>query len=133
MEPEILQNKVLDCSEILCRLALKKAFMQDKPHDAFLLRPSDQGKLSVYRLARTTQAECSATLRNVQGAFSLHTGHVRNATEKNLPILEVIEDESPEDNCPGHASILNLPDPQTDYERAQRSATLLSRISRKLP
>jgi len=133
MEPEALSNKLVDCSEILCRLALKKDFMEGDSPDAFLLRPSDYGKLSVYRLSRVSQTECSATFKKVHGAFSLHTGHVRNATDKNLPVPEVVEDESPGDLCKGHALVLNLPDPQTDYERAQRSATLLRRISRRLP
>jgi hypothetical protein len=132
MEQEASLNEQLDCSEILCRLALKKEFLADSSVDAFLLRPSDKGRLSVFRLNRVSVADCSATFNKVRGSFSLHTGRIRSETEPELPVLEVIQDESPEDKCPGHSSILNLPDPLLDFEHAQRAATLLKRQSRRL-
>jgi len=125
-------NNELECSEILCRLALNKKFIEAASVDAFLLRPSDNGKLSVCRLSKVSLAECARTFNRVFGSFSLHTGRIRDIAEPELRRLEIEIDESPDDPCPGHAAVLNLPDPQTAYEHAQRAASLLKRISRKL-
>jgi hypothetical protein len=132
MEPVASLNEQLDCSEILCRLALKKEYLSDSSVDAFLLRPSDNGRLSVYRLSKVSLEVCSATFNKVHGSFSLHTGHVRSVAQPEVSSLQVIADESPTDRCPGHSSILNLPDPQIEFENAQRTASLLKRQSRRL-
>lgn len=132
MGPAASINEQLDCSEILCRLALKREFLAEGSVDAYLLRPSDKGRLSVYRLAKVSLTECSQTFNKVHGAFSLHTGRIRSISEMGLQPLDVVVDEEPGDKCPGHSSILNLPDPQEAFERAQRAASLLKRQSRPL-
>ena len=131
MEPAASPNE-LACEELLLRLALKKDFISTDSVDAFLLRPSDHGKLSVFRLSLTNVDDCSGSFNKVHGSFSLHTGHVRALAESDLPTLEVVIDESAEDKCPGHTSIRNLPDPQVDFELAQRAASLLKRHARRL-
>jgi hypothetical protein len=132
MEPDTSPHELVDCEEIVCRLALKKDFLADESVDAFLLRPSDKGRLSVFRLAKVSVSGCSATFNKVHGSYSLHSGRIRTVSGVGLQPLEVIVDESPSDKCPGHSSILNLPDPQLAFEDAQRAASLLKRQSRRL-
>jgi hypothetical protein len=132
MEHAASPIETLACHEIVLRLALKREFVSGDSVDAFLLRPSDNGYLSVYRQAKVSLEECSKTFKKVHGAFSLHAGRVRDIHVPGCPSLEVIADESPVDKCPGHAAILNLPDPQADFERAQRLASLLKRCGRQL-
>lgn len=124
---------VLDCEEVIFRLALNAKCAMPNTTEAFLLRKSDNGKLSVYRINKTSFEDCSAKYNRPKGAFTLHVGRVRTLQSKNR-YLEVIEDESDTDKCPGHASILNLPDPQNEEEaeQAERIATLLRRQSRQL-
>ena len=123
----------LDCNEIVFRLALNAKCVQPNSTEAFLLRRSDNGKLSVYRFAHTNFEDCSAKYNRPKGAFTLHVGRVRTLAAKGFQ-LEVIQDESVTDKCPGHASILNLPDPQVEAEvlEAERLATLLRKQSRQL-
>jgi hypothetical protein len=71
--------------------------------DAFTLRASDHGELSVHRASKETQAETFARLRlsDVLAEFSAES--VRGLG------LEV--EPRPEDENPAHAAILGLPTP----------------------
>jgi hypothetical protein len=124
----------VDCEEIIFRLALNAKCVIPNSTEAFLLRRSDEGRLSVYRIKKTSFEDCARKYNRPKGAFTLHVGRVRSVSSKET-YLDVVEDESLHDKCPGHASILNLPDPQIEAEaiEAERLATVLRKQSRQLP
>jgi len=124
---------ILGCEEIIFRLALNAKAAMPHTTEAFLLRRSDNGKLSVYRLKKTTIESCLRRYNRPKGAFTLHTGRVRTVAYRGVP-LDVVEDEQPNDKCPGHASVLHLPDPLKgdEAEEAERVATILRRQSRQV-
>ena len=123
----------LDCEEILFRIALNARCVAPDNLEAFLLKPTDRGKLSVYRLRKTSYEDCSRHYNRPKGAFTLHVGWVRTVTSRGAK-LDVIEDVADTDRCPGHASILNMPDPSIDSEaeEAEHVASLLRDQSRTL-
>jgi hypothetical protein len=84
---------------------------------AFLLRPSDKGKLSILLKANCVMKICSANLKGCYGEIVLGTSKVEELglNIKPEPILPYI---------PDHAVILNLPLPENFIE-AERIATLL--------
>lgn len=121
----------LSCDEIVFRLALNARSVAPYSADAFLLRKSDNGKLSVFRTSETSYNDCAKKFNKPKGAFTLHSGRVRTVPSRG-GFLEIVEDAAEEAPCPGHAAILNLPDPQVDAEalEAERVASLLREQSR---
>jgi hypothetical protein len=131
--PKAKLASVIGCEEIIFRLALNAKAAMPNTTEAFLLKKSDNGKLSVYRLKKADIASCLSRYNRPKGAFTLHTGRIRTVLAAGVA-LDVVEDELPTDKCPGHASIIHLPDPQkeSEAEEAERIATLLRRQSRQI-
>jgi hypothetical protein len=129
-EPEI------GCPEILTRVLLNKRYKDDEGNvapEAFLLRESDEGRLSVYRQSKVSVRDAEATFRRQYGSVSLHTGRVRALNDIHSVGLDVIPDELPTDLCLGHSSIINLPDHHRDptlRDFAEHLASLLCSQSR---
>jgi hypothetical protein len=98
--------------------------------DAFMLRSTDEGRLSVFRLKLISVQDSKISLRKNHGAATLHTGRVRSLVVANLAALDVVPAEGEGTNLPGHAAIVNLPDPEVDPKNAERFASLLRDISR---
>lgn len=125
-------NETIQCDEILFRAILKKKHLSDGKveAEAFLLRAQDAGKLSTYRKKMVTLADCRASFKSCVGVVTLHVGRVRESgRDKNLTI-DVIGDALSEDPIPGHASIVNLPEPETDPILAEWIASQLRDQSR---
>jgi hypothetical protein len=129
---EPADNETIPCDEILFRAILKKKHLSNGKveADAFLLREQDAGKLSTYRKKLVTLADCRASFKSCVGVVTLHTGCVRETgQDKNLTI-DVIGDALPDDPIPGHASIVNLPEPDVDPILAEWIASQLRDQSR---
>lgn len=129
---EPTNSSSLACEEILFRAILKKSHLTDGKveADAFVLRKQDDGNLSTYRRKLVTLAECKAAFKTCVGVVTLHVGHVRATDVGEGLKLDVIGDELPSDPIPGHASIINLPDPSTNPILAEWVASLLRDQSR---
>ena len=131
---ETADRKTIPCDEILFRAILKKKYLADGGVDAgaFILRQQDGGKLSTWRRKLVTHAACRASYKTCFGLVTLHVGRVRATLDGERRLgLEVVGDELPSDPFPGHASILNLPDPVIDPVLAERVASLLRDQSRQ--
>lgn len=127
----------IGCPELLTRVLRNKNNLDDDGNvteDAFILRPTDEGELSVYRQKLVSADACRATFKKTYGAVSLHTGRVRSLNEENPFGIDVIPRESDADPCPGHSAIVNLPDKHRDAkpEDAERMATLLRDQARRI-
>lgn len=119
----------LPCHEVVHRAILRKGWVKADGTvgaEAFLLRPRDQGRLSVCRRALGSWAECQRHFNRTFGAARLRVGRVHALREG----IRVVAD--PEPDRPEHASLLNLPDPLLDPERAERVASLLMAIARRV-
>jgi hypothetical protein len=131
---ETADSSTIPCDEILFRAILKKKHLADGGVDAgaFILRHQDEGKLSTWRKKLVTYAVCRASYKTCFGLVTLHVGRVRATVDGERSLsLDVIGDELPSDPFPGHASILNLPDPTADPVLAERVASLLRDQSRQ--
>jgi hypothetical protein len=125
------------CSEILYRVILNRRHLEsngDPAVELFILRPQDEGKLSVFRSDLVSLEDCKSQFKKVSGTCTLHTGHVRSTvvTEEQGTGLDVIPDEKPDGAQPGHAVIINLPDPQVNRGIAERVASLLRNQCRRI-
>jgi len=101
--------------------------------EAFILRPTDAGKLSLFREAISDIHICKKALNGPRGAATLHTGRIRAGVYPRERQLDVIEAEGEGTNIPGHAALTGLPDPLAEYEEAERVASILQRQSRGIP
>lgn len=123
------RDRPLPCHEVVHRAILKKRWIGRDGTvgaEAFLLRPCDQGRLSVCRGALRSWAECQRHFNKTYGAARLKVGRVHALREG----IRVVAD--PEPGRPEHASLLNLPDLALDTERAERVASLLRAIARQV-
>jgi len=129
---EFADSATIQCEEVLFRAVLKKRHLTDGQvqADAFVLRQVDEGKLSTYRKNLTTLAACRAAFKKCAGVVTLHVGHVRATGIDEGLSLDVIGDELASDPIPGHASIINVPDPIVNRVLAERVASLLRDQSR---
>ena len=129
---EFAESTTIQCEEVLFRAILKKKHLSDGEvqADAFVLRMQDEGKLSTYRRKLVTLAACKASFKACVGVVTLHVGHVRATGVDEGFSLDVIGDELPRDPIPGHALIINVPDPTVDRVLAERVASLLRDQSR---
>ena len=129
---EFADSTTIQCEEVLFRAILNKRHIADGQvqADAFVLRKADEGKLSTYRRKLVTFAECKASFKACVGVVTLHVGHVRATGIDEGLSLDVIGDELPSDSIPGHASIINVPDPFVNRVLAERVASLLRDQSR---
>lgn len=120
-------NQVISCEEILFRAILKRKHLSANGGaevEVFLLSPKDGGRLSLRRKALISLLSFKGGFSKCYGAVTLHAGRVREVRTV-VTNLDVIIDEDPEDPLPGHASLINLPDPELDVIQAERIATLL--------
>lgn len=132
---ETADSTTIPCDEILFRAILKKKYLAHGGVDAgaFILRQQDEGKLSTWRKKLVTHLACRASYKTCFGLVTLHVGRVRATVDGERRLsLDVIGDELPSDPFPGHASVLNLPDPTTDPVLAERVASLLRDQSRQV-
>ena len=118
----------VECAEIVYR-ALKKAGAHDEPipSEAFMRRVREVGTevaISMSRRKYTTAKECRLKLNRMRGSASLHVGRVRD-----LPFGLDVSPDPVRDN-PGHCLLINLPDPVTDSESAEFTASQLIKIAR---
>jgi hypothetical protein len=125
-------NETVECEEILLRAILKRKHFSGGhvTADAFVLRPQDEGKLSTYRQRIVTSTQCKDSFSTCVGVVTLHAGRVRAAGQENDLKIDVVGDSLPGDPLPGHASIVNLPDPRTNFALAEWVASKLRDESR---
>jgi hypothetical protein len=100
--------------------------------EAFLLRPSDNGRLSVFRRKMASVEQARSVLKKTYGAASLHTGRIRSINNTHPRRIDVVAAEGEGTDIPGHAAISNLPDPKADEATAERIASLLRDQSRRI-
>jgi hypothetical protein len=121
------QQSDIPCPEVLYRVALERGHIGpdgEVKADLFILRPVDEGKLSVYRRELVSLAVVEGQFRNTRGSVTLHTGRVRDAGIVLERKLDVVQDEIP--NAPaGHAVIIGLPDPELESDDAEYAASIL--------
>ena len=126
-------EETVDCGEVVVRI-FRNAKHRDASGgataDAFVLRSTDEGRLSVFRLKLISVQDSKTSLRRTHGAATLHTGRVRSLVVANLAALDILPAEGEGTDLPGHAAIVNLPDPEVDPKNAERFASLLRDISR---
>lgn len=131
-----MNGEAVPCEEILIRLVGRKGDILpsgEAAPEAFILRKNDSGKLSLFRKTISDIQVCKAALKKPYGAATLHAGTVRSTVCSNGRVLDVLDAEGEGTNIPGHASLVGLPDPITEYEDAEHVASLLSRQSRGIP
>jgi hypothetical protein len=75
-------------------------------------------------------SECRSGFKACFGVVSLHVGRLRSTVNGMGSALDVIGDALDDDPLPGHASILNIPEPRTDRILAEWMATVLRDQSR---
>ena len=125
---ETLQNRQpeIPCNEVLYRAALNKRHITPSGEvqvDLFLLRPDDEGMLSVFRKELVPLATVMAHFRSTKGVVTLLTGLVRDVGSALNRSIDVVPDEIPE--IPGHAVIIGLPDRVQEQAKAEYAASLL--------
>jgi hypothetical protein len=131
-------KQTVECPEVLFRALLRKNHLDrdgNLTEEAFMLRKTDEGHLSVFREQRVGLDQCMQSFeRPPLGAASLHTGRVRSINTVHPLSIDVIPTESQNLNCPGHASIINLPDRYRGANRddAERVASLLRDQARRV-
>jgi hypothetical protein len=131
-----LNGDSIFCEEILIRLiSRKKDLLPDgeAATEAFILRLTDAGKLSLFRKAISDIQICKAALNKPRGAATLHTGRIRTAIYPSERQLDIIEAEGEGTDIPGHSALIGLPDPLTEYGEAERVASILREQSRGIP
>jgi hypothetical protein len=101
--------------------------------EAFILRATDEGRLSFFRKAISDISVCKAALNKTRGAATLHTGRIRAGIYPRGRQLDVVEAEGEGTHIPGHAALLGLPDPLTEPGEAERVASILREQSRGAP
>src|SRR4028118_106637 len=94
---------ILPPQQIIHRAVSRKGWIKNGivSPAAFILRPRDEGKLSVITQANCTALVCSATLSECFGEITLSVSTVNSLS------LSAIEDPLP--NNPNHAAIIGLP------------------------
>jgi len=129
-----LNGDPIPCEDVIIRLiGNKKHVLSDGATvEAFILRRNDHGRLSFFRRAISDFHVCRKVLREVYGASTLHTGRVRAITYPSPRRIEVVEAEGEGTEIPGHAAMIGLPDPITNYAEAERVASLLRSQSRSV-
>jgi hypothetical protein len=127
-----LNGDPIRCEEIIIRLIGRKRDFLDGEiaAAAFILRPNDGGKLSFFRKSISDLPICRAALQNLYGAGTLHTGRVRSASYPSERKLDVVEAEGEGTDILGHVAMIGLPDPETEFEAAERVASILQKQSR---
>ncbi len=90
-------------STVIYRAISKKRWIADGLVDpsAFILRPKDEGYLSVLTSANCSATHCAATLKTCFGELTLSLKAVRKLGLDVIPI--------PLPNVPTHAGIINVP------------------------
>ena len=132
---QCLNGDAIPCEDITIRLIGSKKHLLpggEAAPEAFILRPADKGRLSLFRKAISDIQICKAVLRSPHGAATLHTGRVRATAYPRDRRIDVVEAEGEGTDIPGHAAMIGLPDPITEAEEAERVASLLRRQSRGL-
>ena len=130
-----MNGDAIPCEDIIIRLIGRKQHLppnSDVDPAAFILRPSDEGRLSFFRRAISDIQVCKAALKKPHGAVTLHTGRVRATSYPGDRYIDVVEAEGEGTTIPGHAAMTGLPDPETEPEAAERVASLLRNQSRGL-
>jgi hypothetical protein len=131
-----LNGDSISCEEILIRLISRKNDVLPDgaaATEAFILRPTDAGRLSVFRKAISDIQICKAALNRPRGAATLHTGRIRAGIYPGDRQLNVVEAEGEGTDIPGHSALIGLPDPLTEYGEAERVASILREQSRGIP
>ena len=124
----------VSCEEILIRLIARSKDILPSGEvmpQAFILRRGERG-LSLFRMTISGIETCKAALDRPRGAVTLHTGRVRGGAYPGERRIDVVEAEGEGTIIPGHAAMIGLPDPITEYEDAERVASILRRQSRHL-
>jgi hypothetical protein len=116
--------------EMLHRFILKKKHLRaDGTIDAvaFLLEKKDEGKLSTFRAKAMSAKTCGSRFRKIHGCLGIRAGDVRSIDKEIKRGVDAIADPRSSNHCPGHVSIVRLPDPEIpeDYALAERAASLL--------
>lgn len=124
--------------EVLHRFVLRKKHLRpDGTVDAgaFVLEKKDVGRLSTFREIAMPAHECGTRFRRTHGCLGIIARDIRSAGAEMSLDISLIKDSGPQDLCPGHASIVNLPDPEDPYQygAAERVASLLRDRSTKVP
>jgi hypothetical protein len=128
-----LNGDSVGCEEVIIRLLSRKKHVLpegDVAPEAFILRPNDHGRLSFFRKAISDIPVCKAALEKLCGAATLHTGRVRAANYPGNRKIDVVEAEGEGTDIPGHSAMIGLPDPESEYEDAERVASILRKQSR---
>jgi hypothetical protein len=127
-----LNGDPVPCEEILIRLVSRKGDIlpTGEPEvGAFILRRGEE-RLSFFRRSISDIGICKSALTKPRGAATLHTGRIRNGDYPHGRHLNVVEAEGEGTDIPGHAALVGLPDPITEYEEAERVASILRLQSR---
>lgn len=130
-----MNGDAIPCEDVVIRLIARKQHMPpggDVDPAAFILRPSDGGRLSFFRRSISDIQVCKAALKKPHGAVTLHTGRVRATSYPGNRNIDIVEAEGEGTTIPGHAAMVGLPDPETEFEAAERVASLLRQQSRRL-
>jgi hypothetical protein len=120
------QQPEIPCHEVLYRAALNKRHITPDGQvqvDLFLLRPDDEGMLSVFRKELVSLAVVKAQFNKPKAFVTLHAGRVRDAGKVLGQSVDVVPDEIPQ--IPGHAVIIGLPDNVQEPAKAEYAASLL--------
>ena len=121
-----IQQPEIPCHEVLYRAALNKRHINPDGQvqvDLFLLRPDDEGMLSVFRKELVSLAMVKAQFSRRKGFVTLHTCRVRDVGKALDQRVDVVPDEIPE--ISGHAVIVGLPDHVQEPAKAEYAASLL--------
>jgi hypothetical protein len=131
-----LNGDSISCEEILIRLISRKRDIlpnAEAATEVFILRPSDEGRLSFFRKAISDIDICKAVIEKPRGAATLHTGRVRAAAYPDERQLDIVEADGEGTDIPGHAALIGLPDPIAEFGEAERVASILRAQSRFTP
>lgn len=128
---------VLTDEDILNRFVLKKSFIRpDGSIDAkaFLLKQKDEGRLSTFREVEMAAAACAQSFNPAYGCAAFPAGAIKMVEAELKRGIRAEYDPVPSDSCPGHTSILNLPNPDDEDEAifAERAASLLRDSSQRV-
>lgn len=130
MNPASDSGQVL-CEELLYRVATKRKHLTPEglaEAELFILRPTDEGGLSVFRKRLVSSVDCERQFKKTFGFVTLHAGRVRSLSSTIAREIDIVPDERPSDIVPGHAMITGLPEPNT--ADAEYVASLLRDQSR---
>jgi len=130
-----LNGDSVGCEEVLIRLISRKKDVLPggvAAPEVFILRPNDAGRLSLFRKAISDVHVCKGALKTPYGAATLHAGRVRASNYATNRQLDVVEAEGEGTDIPGHAAMVGLPDPVTEYQDAERVASILREQSRAI-